>query len=70
LDFLPHITNIFIFTRKKMLKELNRKMKKSKGRQKVPIPIDKVKPSFGTVASVKEIVKKQKRKDERKLGYY
>lgn len=55
---------------KKMLKELNRKMKKSKGRQKVPIPLDKKKPSFGTVALVKEKVKKKKRKDERKLGNY
>ncbi|HEY2421611.1 MAG TPA: IS4 family transposase [Neobacillus sp.] len=55
---------------KKMLNELNRKLKKSKGRQKVPIPLDKEKPSFGNVALVKEIVKKQRRKNERKLGNY
>ncbi len=55
---------------KEMLKELNRKTKKSKGRQKVPIPIEKKKPSFGTVALVKEKVKKEKRKSERKLGNY
>ncbi|WP_040203105.1 IS4 family transposase [Neobacillus jeddahensis] len=54
----------------KMLKELNRLRKKSKGRQKVPIPIDKEKPSFGNVAIVKKIVKKQQRKVERKLGNY
>jgi hypothetical protein len=55
---------------KKMLRELNRKVKKSKGRQKVPIPLEKEKPSFGTVALVKEKVKKQERKNERKLGNY
>ncbi len=55
---------------KEMLKELNRKTKKSKGRQKVPIPIEKRKPSFGTVALVKEKVKKEKRKSERKLENY
>ncbi len=55
---------------KKMLNELNRKMKRSKGRQKVPIPLEKEKPSFGNVALVKEVVKKEKRKSERKLGNY
>ncbi|WP_066255594.1 IS4 family transposase [Neobacillus drentensis] len=55
---------------KKVLNELNRKMKKSKGRQKVPIPLEKEKPSFGNVALVKEVVKKEKRKSERKLGNY
>lgn len=47
-----------------------KKRKKSRGRQKVPIPIEKNKPSFGNIAMVKEIVKKQMRKDERKLGNY
>lgn len=55
---------------KKMLNELNRKIKKSKGRQKVPIPLEKEKPSVGNVALVKEVVKKEKRKSERKLGNY
>jgi hypothetical protein len=55
---------------KKMLRELSRKVKKSKGRQKVPIPIEKEKPLFGNVALVKEKVQKQKRKSERKLGNY
>lgn len=53
-----------------MLKELNRKVKKSKGRQKVPIPLEREKPSFGTVALVKEKLRKQKRKNEQKLGNY
>lgn len=47
-----------------------KKKKKSKGRQKVPIPIEKKKPSFGNVAMVKEVVKKQNRKSERRLGNY
>ena len=65
------ILRIYLFLPgKKMLIELNRKMKKSKGRQKVPIPLEKEKPSFGNIALVKEIVKKQKRKSERKLGNY
>lgn len=51
-----------------MLNELNRKKKKSKGRQNVPSPIEKKKPSFGTVALVKEKVKKEKR--ERGLFHY
>jgi hypothetical protein len=55
---------------KEMLKEINRKTKKSKGRQKVPIPLEKEKPSFGSVALVIEKVKKEKRKNERKLGNY
>jgi hypothetical protein len=41
-----------------MLKELNRKMKKSKGIQRVPIPLDKEKLSFGNVDLVKEKIKK------------
>ncbi|MFD1781760.1 IS4 family transposase [Fredinandcohnia salidurans] len=47
-----------------------RRKKKSKGRQKIPIPIKKKKPSFGNVALVKEVVKKENRKSERKLGNY
>ncbi|MCM3571506.1 IS4 family transposase, partial [Neobacillus mesonae] len=56
------------------LKEFKRKKKKSKGRQKVPIPIDKKNLLFGNVAMVKEVkkkqVKKQLRKNEQKLGNY
>jgi hypothetical protein len=37
-----------------IFKELNRKKKKSKGRQKVPIPSVKEKPLFGNVALVKQ----------------
>lgn len=52
----------------------SKKKKKSKGRQKIPIPIDKREPLFGNVAMVKEIrkkqVKKQLRKNEQKLGNY
>uniref|UniRef100_UPI00077C5173 IS4 family transposase n=1 Tax=Cytobacillus firmus TaxID=1399 RepID=UPI00077C5173 len=47
-----------------------KRKKKSKGRQKVPIPTEKRIPSFGNVALVKEVVKKEKRKSERKLGNY
>jgi hypothetical protein len=53
-----------------MLNEINSKKKKSKGRQKIPIPLEKEKPSFGNIALVKEVVKKQRRKNERKLGNY
>lgn len=55
---------------KQIFKELKRENKKSKGRQKVPIPIEKEKPSFGNVALVKEKPKKKMRKNERKLGNY
>ncbi|AGK55353.1 IS4 family transposase [Bacillus sp. 1NLA3E] len=44
---------------RRMLKELNRKRKKSKGRQKVPIPLVKEKPLFGNVAVVKKARKKK-----------
>lgn len=58
----------------KMLKELERETKKSSGRQKVPIPIEKKKPLFGSIALVKEKVRKQSnnnmRKNEQKLGNY
>lgn len=54
---------------KKILAELNRRKKKSKGRKKVPIPLKREKPSFGNVALVKEKVKKQKKNTE-KLGSY
>jgi hypothetical protein len=47
-----------------------KKKKKSKGRQKVPIPIEKKTPSFGNVALVKEVKKKEDRKSPRKLGNY
>lgn len=47
-----------------------KKKKKSKGRQKVPIPTEKKIPSFGKVAMVKAVVKKQNSKSERKLGNY
>lgn len=53
---------------KKALKP--RKKKKSKGRQKVPIPSQKKKPQFGNVALVKEIVKKEKRRNSHQLGNY
>jgi hypothetical protein len=56
-------------------KELKlKKKKKSKGRQKVPISTEKEKLLFGSVAMVKEMVKKQidkqLRKNEQKLGNY
>lgn len=41
------------------LKEFKRKKKRSKGRQKVPLPKVKLLPSFGSVAMVKEIRKKK-----------
>jgi Transposase DDE domain len=44
----------------RILNELNRRKKKSKGRQKVPIPLEKANPYFGTTAIVKE--KKGKKK--------
>jgi hypothetical protein len=47
-----------------------KKKRKSKGRQKVPIPIEKKTPSFGNVALVKEVKKKEDRKHPRKLGNY
>ncbi|WP_158211695.1 hypothetical protein [Alkalihalobacterium alkalinitrilicum] len=47
-----------------------KKKRKSRGRQKVPIPIEKKTPSFGNVALVKDKPKKSKRKNERKLGNY
>ena len=47
-----------------------KKKRKSKGRQKVPIPIEKRPPSFGNVALVKDKPNKSKRKNERKLGNY
>ncbi|WP_142247882.1 transposase [Alkalihalobacterium alkalinitrilicum] len=47
-----------------------KKKRKSKGRQKVPIPIEKKTPSFGNVALIKEKTNKSKRKNERKLGNY
>ncbi|WP_167577403.1 hypothetical protein [Ammoniphilus sp. YIM 78166] len=50
--------------------ELNRKKKKSKGRQKVPLPLEKEIPWFGTVALVKEKTYKTKRRNENKLGNY
>ena len=53
---------------KKALK-IKRK-KQSKGRQKVPIPIEKKTPSFGNIALVKEVKKKEDRKSPRKLGDY
>lgn len=53
-----------------LLKELNRKKKKSKGRQKVPLPLEKEKPWFGNVALVKEKTYKTKRRNENKLGNY
>lgn len=55
---------------KKLRTELNRKKKKSKGRQKVPISLEKEQPWFGSVALVKEKPKKRMRKHERKLGNY
>jgi len=54
---------------KKILAELNRRKKKSKGRKKVPIPLEKEKPLFGNVALVKEKVQKRK-KNIGKLGSY
>ncbi|MFJ5714641.1 hypothetical protein [Neobacillus sp. NPDC093127] len=53
---------------KKKLKP--KKKKKSKGRQKIPIPIQKKTPSFGNVALIKEVKKKEVRKHPRKLGNY
>ena len=47
-----------------------KRKKKSKGRQKIPIPIEKRTPSFGNVALVKEVMMREKRKSERKLGNY
>jgi len=38
----------------RIYKELERKKKKSKGRQKVPIPLKKSQPLLGNVALVKE----------------
>ncbi|WP_040205712.1 IS4 family transposase [Neobacillus jeddahensis] len=39
---------------RRIYNELNRKKKRSKGRQKIPIPIEKDKPLFGNVALVKK----------------
>jgi hypothetical protein len=47
-----------------------KKKKKSKGRQKVPIAIEKESPSFGIGTLVKELKKKEDRKSPRKLGNY
>ncbi len=57
---------------KALNKELNRKKKKSKGRQKVPIPLEKKSPCFGKVALLKKEVKRKKKVDTRgeKLGSY
>jgi hypothetical protein len=64
------LTNIFIFTRQKNVERTIQEGEKIKGRQTVPIPIEKEKPLFGNVALVKEKVQKQKRKIGRKLGNY
>lgn len=57
-DFFRVLQTYLYLPGKRIYKELNRKKKKSKGRQKVPIPIEKGKPSFG-IALVK---KERKRK--------
>jgi hypothetical protein len=47
-----------------------KKKRKSKGRQKVPIPTGKTVPEFGNVTLVKEVKKKEEQKNPRKLGNY
>lgn len=69
-EFFRVLRTYLYLSRAKMLNEINSKKKKSKGRQKIPIPLEKEKPSFGNIALVKEVVKKQQRKNERKLGNY
>ncbi|MCT8136977.1 transposase [Anaerobacillus sp. CMMVII] len=57
-EFFRLLQTFLFHTVSSFYKELHRKKKrKSKGRQKVPIPLPKVMPSFGTVAMVKEKIK-------------
>ncbi|MGO4890693.1 transposase, partial [Anaerobacillus sp. MEB173] len=59
-------------TMRSLNKELKRKKKKSNGRQKVPIPLEKKSPSFGNVALLKKEAKRKKKVYTRgeKLGSY
>jgi hypothetical protein len=60
-DFFRILQTYLYLPGKRMLKELNRNKKKSKGRQKVPIPLVRETPSFGSVALVKEKGKKNRK---------